>query len=173
MKAPCTDYSPSPLRQPPSPLSLWSPPCAKNYQYLLNASHKACPWSCTGLTGRGEDIGEAIMRCPERFLCTCARAADVAARAVPGDRPLPFSTSVLGISSADRERTQTQTSSDGESRVGDARGKSSLLWIVIIGLLTSPRACACVVHCVIGWDVFVGLKIIYSSLEYLLLTPLC
>lgn len=51
------------------------------------------------------------MRCPERFPCTCARAADVAAHEVPGDP-------VFGISSAARGDS-TQTSSRGEGWVTD------------------------------------------------------
>lgn len=70
------------------------------------------------------------MRCPERFPCTCARAADVAAHAVPGGRRIPSSE----FSSVTGGEHPTQTS----GVLGDGRGKSSLLWIVIIGPLTNP-----------------------------------
>lgn len=56
MEALRTDYPPSPFRQPFLLSTLWSHPCAKNYQYLLNVSHKAWPCtgrSCRGLTGEG------------------------------------------------------------------------------------------------------------------------
>lgn len=69
------------------------------------------------------------MRCPERFLCTCARAADVAAHEVPGDP-------VFGISSAAKRRLNPDLLQRGG--LNDGRGKSSLLWIAIIVLLTTP-----------------------------------
>lgn len=63
------------------------------------------------------------MRCPERSPFTCARAADVAAHAVPGDP-------VLGISSAAGENPTQTPLQRGE--LGDVRVKSPLLWIAII-----------------------------------------
>lgn len=83
------------------------------------------------------------MRRPERCPCTCTRAADVAAQS-QGDP-------VRGISSAAGE-DPTQTSSSSGERMGDGHGKSSLLWIVIIALLTAPAStlsqmCVCVFMC--------------------------
>lgn len=92
------------------------------------------------------------------------RAADVAAHALPGDP-------VLGISSAAGENpTQTHL------QLGGVRGKSALSWIVIIGPLTTrvtirsqkTRVMSCV-FC----ELFVGSRIIHSSLEYLLFKTLC
>lgn len=79
-------------------------------------------------------MGEALMRCPQRFPRACARAADVSAHALPGDP------SLWNFISGQR------THKPGlllllhlqRGELGDGRGKSSLLWIVIIGLLTSP-----------------------------------
>lgn len=192
MKALCTDYSPL-FETAPFTLSPFiSLTCAKDYQYLLNASHKACACTgrrCSGLTGRGEDTGEALMRCPEPCPCTCTRAADVAALAVPGgdSRPPNF----IG----DWGRPGPDLLQWGV--LGDGRGKSFfLLWIVIIALLTTPASSlsrkkpqsVCLFLCVrerwvgdgersraptcVVCEVFMGSEIIYSCLEYLLFTPL-
>lgn len=89
------------------------------------------------------------MRSPERFPCACARAADVAAHAVPGG-PSPRNF-ISG-----RGRPNPHLLQRGE--LCDGRGKSSLLWIVIIILLTPPMTpppnnnnnvcvCVCVSSC--------------------------
>lgn len=78
------------------------------------------------------------MRCPERFPCAGARAADV--HAVPQSQGIP--------SSEFHQRPgETQPDLLQWGGMGDGRGKSSLLWIVIIGLLTTllpPYVCVCV-----------------------------
>lgn len=72
-------------RQPPSPRSLWSPPCANNYQYLLNVSHKAlsCAESLPRIRQR-RTRGAALMRCPQRCACTCAKGSRCS-NPLPGD----------------------------------------------------------------------------------------
>ena len=208
MKALCTDYSPSPFQTAPffsslSPPLLWSPPCAKNYQYLLNASHKARPRTgrrgCRGLPGGGDQTrGEAIMRCPEPShrarVSEGSRCSSTSGPRGPHHHhhhhhhtPCPRNF----ISGPGGRDTQPGPDLLQRGEPGDGRGKSSLLWIVIIGLLTStasplsPKVCVCVCVCVCVWvslslsvcvcacvwGVCMRSKIIYSSLEYLLFTP--
>lgn len=131
MKAVRTDYSPS-FRQPFLLSTLWSQPCAKNYQYLLNVSHKA--WLCTGrgLTGEGIRHGRGINEMP-RAISLCVRKGSRCSSACTprGPRSSEFHQRPGGGGSA------PDPLSRGE--LGDGRGKSSLLWIVIIGLLTTTR----------------------------------
>lgn len=134
MEALRTDYPPSPFRQPFLLSTLWSHPCAKNYQYLLNVSHKAWPCtgrSCRGLTGEGIRHWRGINEMPRAISLRVSKDSRCSGTRNPRGPP----------SSEFHQRSGGEPNPDLLQReeLGDGRGKSSLLWIVIIGLLTTPR----------------------------------
>lgn len=103
------------------------------------------------------------MRCPEPFPCTCTIAADVAAQIPRG--------SLHGISSA---KTRPRPPPLRGVDLSDGRGKSSLLWIVIIRLVTSPASTPSQIS-VSSWlshsDMLFVAAIIDSTLKYQLFSP--
>lgn len=125
--------------------------CARNYQYLLNAPHKARP--CTGRGCRGlPDTGDALMRCPERSpplltppqlpsrLCVraCVRAEDSRCSSTCSPRGAPSPEFHQRPWGGEPKPDLLQQQQQGKSWLTDVVNHL-LLWIVIIAVLTTTR----------------------------------
>lgn len=131
MKALFTDYSPpSPLHLLISSMRLDLSIFAKRFSQSLAVQRDRLH---TGLTIKRKRHGRDINEMPTAISPCVRKAADVAAHALPGDPSLwNF---ISGQMTPKPGLLLLLHHEKGE--LGDGRGKSSLLWIVIIGLLTS------------------------------------